>query len=102
MIINYNFTFSKIFKLYVELSCKGQSTSGIRRHLRLVHKIEEFKEKSVKLTKNNNAASELSTDQKQKLRELAVNAIIQDGRSFNDLNKPGIVKLFNSLLEGML
>jgi hypothetical protein len=44
--------------------------------------------------------NKLSPDQKRKLHQLAVNAIIEDGRSFNDLNKPGITKLFNGLLEG--
>ena len=44
----------------------------------------------------------LSPDEKRKLQELALNAIIEDGRSFNDLNKPGVMKSFNGLLHGLL
>ena len=43
----------------------------------------------------------LSPDKKRKLQQLAINAIIEDGRSFNDLNKPGIKRLFNNLLDGL-
>lgn len=43
----------------------------------------------------------LSNDEKKKLQEFALNAIIEDGRTFNDFNKPGIKKLFDCLLEGM-
>jgi hypothetical protein len=68
----------------------------------MVHKITEFEEKRINPTKNTNATNKLSPDQKRKLHQLAVNAIIEDGRSFNDLNKPGITKLFNGLLDGLL
>ncbi|CAF1421677.1 unnamed protein product [Rotaria sordida] len=79
----------------IEISRKGQSTSGVRRHLRTVHKLKEFEEKTIKTTKKNIMINNLSPDKKQKLHVLALNAIVEDGRSFNDLNKPGIIKLFN-------
>ncbi|CAF2972075.1 unnamed protein product, partial [Rotaria sp. Silwood2] len=82
------------------LSRKGQSTSSVRRHLRLVHELKEFEEKTIKSAKRYTMMNSLSPDEKRKLNELALNAIIEDGRSFNDLNKPGIVKLFNGLLSG--
>ncbi|CAF4089715.1 unnamed protein product [Rotaria sordida] len=84
-----------MFKLCLEISRKGQSTSGVRRHLRTVHKLKEFEEKTIKTTKKNIMINNLSPDKKQKLHVLALNAIVEDGRSFNDLNKPGIIKLFN-------
>ena len=37
----------------------------------------------------------------ENFKKVAVNAIIKDGRSFNDSNKPGINRLFNSLLDGL-
>lgn len=88
--------------LCLELSRKGHSTSGLRRHLRHVHQIKDFEGKTVKKAKNNQSISSLSPDEKKKLHALALNAIIEDGRSFNDLNKPGILKLFNALKNGKL
>ena len=85
----------------LELSRKGQSTSGLRRHFRLVHKLKEFQEKVIKTTKKDSMFDNLSGDEKRKLHSLALNAIIEDGRSFNDLNKPGIKKLFDGLLQGI-
>ena len=90
----------KIFEFFLVLSRKGQSTSSLRRHLRLVHDKKEFEEK--RPTTNEQMVNRLSPEQKQKLHQLAVNAIIEDGRSFNDFNKPGITKLFKGLLDGML
>ena len=68
----------------------------------MVHKIKQFEEKSTKWKKQNMMINNLSPDEKRKLQELALNAIIEDGRSFNDLNKPGIMKLFNGLLHDLL
>jgi hypothetical protein len=87
---------------YLELSRKGQTTSSLRRHLRLVHQLKEFDESTIKSKQKDNLTTGLSIDAKRKLHALALNAIIQDGRSFNDLNKPGIIKLFNSLSDGKL
>jgi hypothetical protein len=87
---------------FVEISRTGQTTSGLRRHFRLVHKLKEFEEKTIKSTKNNSHRNELSIEEKRKLHSLALNAIIEDCRSFNDLNKPGLFKLFNALSNGML
>jgi hypothetical protein len=85
---------------YLELSRKGQTTSGLRRHLRLVHQLKEFDESTSKSKKKEHLTTGLSIDAKRKLHALALNAIIQDGRSFNDLNKPVIIKLFSSLSDG--
>ena len=82
------------------LSRKGQSTTGIRRHLRVVHKIDGFGEKTSNQPKRSHVIP-LSVEKKAKLHQLALNCILEDGRSFNDLNKKGILKLFNGLLEGM-
>ncbi len=60
--------------------------------------MKEFEAKHI--NQGNKMNNKLSPDQKRKLHQLAVNAIIEDGRSFNDLNKPGITKLFNGLLDG--
>ena len=36
----------------------------------------------------------------RELREECIDAIIQDSRCFNDLRKPGILKLFNKIVPG--
>ena len=64
--------------------------------------MDEFEEKPMDPSVANSSFNQLSVDQKRKLQSLAVNAIIQDGRSFNDLNKPGIAKLFDGLLDGTI
>ena len=73
---------------------------GIRRHLRVVHKIDGFDEKTSNQPKRLNLIP-LSVDKKVKLHKLALSCILEDGRSFNDRNKPGILKLFNGLPKGM-
>lgn len=62
--------------------------------------MKEFEVKDTNRMKVNPINHKVSPDQKRKLHQLAVNAIIEDGRSFNDFNKSGITKLFNGLLEG--
>lgn len=91
-----------MFDFLLVLSRRGQSTSSVRRHLRMVHKIKQFEEKSTKRKKQTMMINNLSPDEKRKLQELALNVIIEDGRSFNDLNKPGIMKLSNGLLHDLL
>lgn len=60
----------------------------------------EFGEKHSHPTRASVINQSISPDQKRNLHQLAINAVIEDGRSFNDLNKPGITKLLNGLLEG--
>jgi predicted lactoylglutathione lyase len=67
-----------------------------------VHQLKDFEEKTIKSTQKRSSTIALTTDAKKKLNALASNAIIEDGRSFNDLNKSGNIKLFNSLCDGKL
>ena len=65
-----------------------------------MHNVSGFETKGDRRPKKAQS-NDLSPDKQKRLRELALNCILEDGRSFNDLTKPGIAKLFDGLLEGM-
>lgn len=88
------------FIQFVVVSRKDQSTSGIRKHLCSKHKMKQFEEKKIRRAQPKKIDS-LPVEEKKKLKELALNCILEDGRSFDDLRKSGIMKLFNGLMEGM-
>lgn len=67
-----------------------------------MHNKTEFEEKRIVPTTNNETINKLPPEQQRELNKLVVNAIIEDGRAFNDFNKPGVTKLFKGLLGGML
>ena len=81
------------------LSRKNYSTSGIRKHLSQCIKINEFLPSKVNKSKNVHA---LGPDKIKELNELVYECIIRDGRSFNDLRKPGIRKLLKHILPSKL
>lgn len=70
------------------------STTGLIKHLRQVHKI--------------NIETPVSTVEKPKfpqklkneLHDLAVKAIVEDSRSFNDFRKPGMMKFLKKIVPG--
>ncbi|CAF1538917.1 unnamed protein product, partial [Didymodactylos carnosus] len=71
------------------------STSTLRIHLIKKHdKIE------LQLPKNQAIKCSLTPQEKSKLHKLSFQCIIQDGRPFNDLTKPGISKLINAIVPG--
>lgn len=79
------------------LSRQNGSTSGLRKHLFQVHKIESF---GVISGNSRSKSSEISIEQKQILDSILINCIIQDGRGFDDMRRPGMLKVFNHLAPG--
>lgn len=77
-------------------SCNSHSTSTIRQHLIIKHNKTDLINKS---STSNETTIPLSL--KRELHQLCYYAIIKDGRSFNDLNKPGIKCLISKLCPGM-
>jgi hypothetical protein len=79
------------------LSRQNGGTTGLRKHLHQVHKIQSFSTKSKKLRSK---SCRLSSEQKKKLDYLIIKCIVQDGRSFDDMRRPGILKVIDYLLPG--
>ena len=78
-----------------QISCKDHNTSGIRRHLYRCMRISKFAPvNSVTFEKS------IGNDMRQKLSELVYKCIIEDGRCFGVLRKPGITRLFKGILPG--
>ena len=77
------------------LSRTNGTTTGMRKHLFLIHKLECF---AITTSKKQSRPNHLSSDEKKKLDSLAISCIVQDGRGFGDLQRPGILRLFNHLL----
>ena len=73
-------------------SRKNGATSGLRKHLFKVHDMTAFGVSSERSRPQLNA---ISPDEKKKLDSLLISCIVQDGRSFDDMRRPGILKVFN-------
>ncbi len=79
------------------LSRNNGATSGLRKHLFQIHNIESFGV----ISKNSRSKSyAIPTEEKQKLDSLLINCIVQDGRSFDDMRRPGMLKVFNHMAPG--
>ncbi|CAF3838391.1 unnamed protein product [Rotaria sordida] len=81
-----------------ELSTPNYGTSTLKRHLVQVHGIKQFD--SADAPSFSTTSIKLSKSEKKALDLLAVNAIIQDGRGYGDLQKTGIKKLIDALKPG--
>ena len=81
----------------VLLSRKNGATSGLRKHLDRIHQIKPPENTT---GKPRSGSYRVSVDQKKKLDTLIISCIVEDGRSFNDMRKPGIMKLFNQMAPG--
>ncbi|CAF2407349.1 unnamed protein product [Rotaria sp. Silwood2] len=79
------------------LSRKNGTTSGLRKHLCQMHKLECF---SVNSKTVDIKPHQIGVDEKKKLDSLIINAIVEDGRSFGDMRQSGILKVFNHLTPG--
>ncbi|CAF0858649.1 unnamed protein product [Adineta steineri] len=84
-------------KCGVILSRKNGATTGLRKHLYQVHKLQEF---GVTSTKIRSKSCQISPEQKKKIDSLIIKCIIEDGRSFSDMGQSGILKVFDHLVEG--
>ncbi|CAF3965061.1 unnamed protein product, partial [Rotaria sp. Silwood1] len=76
-----------------EIACKDHSTTGLRRHLDRCMKTSKF------LSNNSTIFNKsINIQMKKKLHELVYQCIIQDGRSFDDLRKPGMSRLLQEII----
>lgn len=82
-----------------QLLTPNYATTSLKRHLYQRHCLEEFG--STGSTRETVAVANISKSVKAKLDALALDAIIQDGRTFGDLQKPGIHKLLEKMQPGM-
>ena len=83
-----------------ELSTPNFATSSLKRHLSQRHVLRQFG--PTKVSRSTTASANMSRTDKAKIDMLALEAIIQDGRTFGDLQKLGIEKLINALQPGMI
>ena len=76
------------------------STSPLFKHLRDIHQIQNLKKKSNGRVIVGRITRKLSKIKKKKLDDLAAEAIIKDGRSFNDFNKTGLKHFLQFAIPG--
>ncbi|CAF1435898.1 unnamed protein product [Didymodactylos carnosus] len=76
-----------------EFKTKTENTSACRRHLFSVHYLKEFAPAS-----DMNAQLSITPLEKRELNQLCIEGIIEDGRSFEDLRRSGMMKIINGLL----
>ncbi|CAF4657409.1 unnamed protein product, partial [Rotaria socialis] len=76
-----------------EISCEDHSTTDLRRHLFRCIKIPSFMSH-----RNDSSISSIGHDLKRRLNELVYKCIIEDGRTFGDLRKPGIIRLLEDIV----
>jgi len=79
------------------LSRKNGATSGLRKHLFKVHKIESF---GAVAEKPRSKLNQISTEKKTQIDSLLIKCIVQDGRSFDDMRRPGMLKVLKYLAPG--
>lgn len=88
---------AKCLKCNKEISIKDHSTTCLRRHVNRCQKLSIFSPK-----KNvQKSSSKISSDMKDRLDRLVYSCLIQDGRSFSDFQKPGIVRFLQEALPGI-
>jgi hypothetical protein len=82
------------------LSMPNWSTSSLYKHLRHIHKINNLKKKSNGRVIVGRVVHKLTRTKKKKLDHLALEAIIKDGRSFNDFHKSGLKRFLQYAIPG--
>lgn len=71
------------------------STTGVRKHLLQVHKIKEITSK-----KQSKAMEKCSPSLRRELHNLIIQAVVKDGRAFDDFRRAGIMKIFQRIVPG--
>ena len=79
------------------LSRKNGGTTGLRKHLHQIHKLQQF---SPSLVKRRSNVKKVSIDTKKKIDSLIIKCIIEDGRSFGDFKRTGLLNIFKQLVPG--
>ncbi|CAF4688614.1 unnamed protein product, partial [Rotaria socialis] len=75
-------------------SRQSGATSGLRKHLFQAHKMESF---CVTSENPPSKSYQISTEEKKKIDSLTINRIVQDGRGFDDMRRPEMLKVFKHL-----
>ncbi|CAM4944612.1 unnamed protein product [Rotaria socialis] len=79
-------------------SRQSGATSGLRKHLFQAHKMESF---CVTSENPPSKSYQISTEEKKKIDSLTINRIVQDGRGFDDMRRPEMLKVFKHLAPGV-
>jgi len=90
----------KCLKCNREFSCKGHSTTGLRKHLHRCLNLSVFAPDTGRKNARNGNEKSMSAEVKRKFHELVYKCIVQDGRSFGDLRKTGMARLLEEILPG--
>ncbi|CAF0834218.1 unnamed protein product [Adineta steineri] len=86
---------AKCNKCKKDYSCKDHNTSSLRRHLNRCLNTSKFSS-----NENKTSTKKIDNERKKKLNELVYQCVIQDGRNFGDLRKPGMIRLLNEIVPG--
>lgn len=81
------------------LSRKNGRTTSLRTHLNAIDNINSL---SICQTKNRRKPHELLIDKKKNLDLSILKSIIEDGRSFDDFRRPGVLKVFKHLFSSKM
>lgn len=81
----------------VMLRRKNSGTTGLRKHLHQIHNLVAFSASSVKKRQK---TKQFSIDERKQIDLLIIKCIIDDGRAFGDMRRPGVLKVFNRLAPG--
>ncbi|CAF2662301.1 unnamed protein product [Rotaria sp. Silwood2] len=79
------------------LSTPNWTTSSLIKHLNYVHKIRDLKKLPSYRFRASGGVQKLSKEKKSHIDRLALEAIIKDGRSFNDFNKSGLKRFIQNI-----
>jgi hypothetical protein len=94
---NSNYSTCRLCPDNKQISTNNGSTSTLRKHLIAKHNIHEL---VLTNDKRKSTKSSISINKKRELHDLFINCIIRDGRTFNDLHKPGMKKILQELIPG--
>ncbi|CAM2718545.1 unnamed protein product [Rotaria socialis] len=84
------------------LSIPNWSTSSLIKHLRTVHKVDDLKKSSNGRVATGRVIQKLPKARKKRLDRLALEAIVHDGRSFNDFHRSGLKRFFQYAIPGYI
>ncbi|CAF2116919.1 unnamed protein product [Rotaria magnacalcarata] len=94
---NSNFSICSLCPNDKKISTNNGSTSTLRKHLISEHQLHEL---ALPNNKRKRIDPQISNNKKQHLHDLFIKCVIRDGRTFKDLQKPGLKKILQELIPG--